>query len=240
MKPIPETTEAIEEFGPFDPDNDLLQELGERAQEVLGIVPDCVGISVTSFVHGVTFTLVASDAEIAALDALQYFGDGPCIEAATDGKAHRYRSDEPLAEESWQLFARGTAAAGVSSTLSLPVVTGERVSGSVNLYAASADAFTDKHEPLARIFDAWAAGAVTNADLTFSTRAEAKQAPTLLREDLRIQIAIGVLASAQGLDTDTARLRLREVSIRSGIPEAELAEIVIESGTTPPQPGSTP
>ena len=62
------------------------------------------------------------------------------------------------------------------STVTLPVLAGGAVVGSINLYAASAEAFVGHHEAIARIFDAWAPGAVTNADLSFSTRAVAEQA----------------------------------------------------------------
>ena len=80
MEPIPETTEAVEEFGPFD-DADLLQDLRARAGEVQAFVPDCVGLSLSSSEHDVTWTMVATSEEIAVLDAVQYLDDGPCVHA---------------------------------------------------------------------------------------------------------------------------------------------------------------
>jgi len=77
VEPISETREAIEEFGPFAVDEDLLEELGKKGERVRAVVPDCVGFSLAMEAYGVTFTLVASDEEVAVLDALQYIDGGP-------------------------------------------------------------------------------------------------------------------------------------------------------------------
>ena len=61
MEPIPETVRAIEELGPFAADGDLLDELHLMGRRVSALVPDCVGVSLGSVEHGVTFTLTASD-----------------------------------------------------------------------------------------------------------------------------------------------------------------------------------
>lgn len=60
MEPIPETAEAVEEYGPSADDGSLLDDLRDRARQVLVVVPDCVGLSLTSVRDGATFTLVAS------------------------------------------------------------------------------------------------------------------------------------------------------------------------------------
>jgi GAF domain-containing protein len=227
MEPIPETTEAVEEFGPFD-DADLLQQLRDRADEVLEFVPDCVGLSLASREHDVTWTMVASTEEVAVLDAVQYLGDGPCVRAVDVGEVVEYHEGDPLDEEAWRHFAMATAAASVSSTLTLPVLSGQEVVGSVNLYARSPHAFDGRHEEVARIFGAWAPGAVTNADLSFSTRQTAERAPAKLREDLDVEVAVGLLAAAHTIDADAARVRLVEAARRAGVTEAVLAASIIE------------
>lgn len=80
MEPIPETVAAIEEFGKFY-DADLLAELQQRAEAVRELVPDLVGLSLASLDDGVGFTLVATDADVAVLDAIQYVGGGPCVDS---------------------------------------------------------------------------------------------------------------------------------------------------------------
>jgi transcriptional regulator with GAF, ATPase, and Fis domain len=158
MDPIPETLKAIDEFGPFLDDDDLLKHLLEMGRRVREVVPECVGLSMSFRDHGVTFTLVASDESIAALDGLQYLDGGPCVAAVEEERVVRFPDEDALGEDEWQLFARGTAAASVASTLTLPLVVGDRVTGSVNLYAASPNAFADKEQEIAAIVGGVGAG----------------------------------------------------------------------------------
>lgn len=225
MEPIPETFEAVDEFGPFEPG--LLENLQGRASQVREIVPECVGISLASREHGVSFTVVATDEEIAALDGAQYLDSGPCVESVKAEQVLEYTGDDFLEEASWQLFALSTAAAGISSTLTLPILTESEVVGSVNLYAATPDAFTGHHEPIAEIFNAWAPGAVANADLGFATRTTAEQAPQILADETRIQVALGALVNTQDLTLDAAREQLAQAARRAGVSEAVLAQQII-------------
>lgn len=225
MEPIPETAEVVDEFGPFEVN--LLEDLTDRARQVRDIVPDCVGLSLASAEHGVSFTVVATDDEIAALDGAQYLDSGPCVDSVKAERVLEYTTGDLLEESSWQLFAQATAAAGIRSTLTLPVLEEGQVVGSVNLYAARPDSFTGQHEAIAEIFNAWAPGAVANADLEFNTRRTAEQAPRLLFEETRIQVALGILVDSQDVTVETAQETLSQAARRGGISEAALAERLI-------------
>jgi GAF domain-containing protein len=233
MEPIPETFEALEEFGGYLYDNDLLTELGRMAARVRAIVPECVGLSLAYREHDVTFTLVATDEITAALDALQYLDHGPCVAAVDEARTVAFSEDDVLDEGLWHLFARGTAAAAVASTLTLPIVVDEAVVGSVNLYASSPDGFDGRHQQVARVLGAWPEGAIVNADLDFTTRRAAEDAPRQLFEATRIQVAVGILASSQELSPQAARERLRESARRAGVSETAIARLVIEQATGP-------
>lgn len=225
MEPIPETTEAVEEFGPFVKEGDLLESLREKSAAVRRIVPECVGLSVATFRDGVTFTLVATEEEVAVLDAVQYLAGGPCVAGAAESRVIEFH---PTDEHEWQLFTRATAAASIASTLTLPILDGEVAVGSVNLYGASARCFTGHHDELARIFDAWGPGAVTNADLGFATRRQAELAPTILREEYRIEVAARILARRENIAQELARSRLLDAASRAAVPLVELAETLID------------
>ncbi len=233
MEPIPETFEALEEFGEYLYDEDLLTELGRMAARVREIVPDCVGLSLAYRQHDVTFTLVASDEIIGALDALQYLDDGPCVTAVDEEEVIELGERDLFDEQRWQLFARGADAAAVASTLTPPIVVDGAVVGSINLYASSPDAFEGKHRQVAHVLGAWPEGAIVNADLDFSTRRDAEDAPRLLFEATRIQIAVGILASLQDVSPPVARERLKEAARRAGVSEAAVARLVIEQATGP-------
>ena len=232
MEPIPETVEAIEKYGPFGAgDVDLLSHLREAGAQVREIVPDCVGLSLASGDHGHTFTLVVDAIDMAVLDAVQHVSAGPCV-ATVDEEEHHpvgLDRDDLFDEESWRLFGHATAAKGVRSTLTLPMVEDERVVGSVNLYGASGQAFTGHHEELATIFDAWAPGAVTNADLPFTTLREARRAPERLREETTVRTAVGILVAREGLDSSDAERRLRDAALRADVAVPDLAQAVVDA-----------
>jgi hypothetical protein len=228
VEPIPETVAAVEEYGPFLPGHgDLLVQLNRMADRVRAVVPDCVGMSLALNQSGVTFTLVATAEEIAALDGVQYLSDGPCETAVEEGRVLEFREQDVLREASWQLFAQATASSGIASTLTLPVVVEGRIGGSVNLYAAGPDSFSGHHGAVADIFHAWAPGAVANADLSFATRRIAEQAPEILHDEVRVQVALGIIAASEGIDMQAARDRLRDAAERAGISEQAVARQII-------------
>jgi GAF domain-containing protein len=229
VEPIPETARAISEFGPFTIENDdLLVELLDKADQVRDVVPACVGISLASALDEATFTVVATAQEIALLDGVQYFAGGPCVAGVKAEQVLSYDHAALLEEEQWRLFAQATAAAAVASTLTLPILVEGSVVGSVNLYAAAPDAFDGHHEEIARIFDAWAPGAVTNADLSFSTRGTAEQTPGHLRADIDVTVASALIAADRGISIDTARQLLHEAAQRAGVTETQLAHTIVE------------
>jgi transcriptional regulator with GAF, ATPase, and Fis domain len=227
MELLPETRAALAELVSFeDPDvEELLHDLGEQARH---IVPALVGLSLGLASEGLTLTMVASGTAPAALDSAQYLDGGPCVEVA-EGRSEslEVRLDDPLDEERWGLYARLGAAVGVASSLSLPLDRrGHRVGG-VNLYASTSDAFNGHHEELADLMGVTAAEAVSNADLSFSTRLEAAVAPARLRDQATVDTAVGLLAAVRHSDIDTAHRRLTEAAARAGLAEAVVARVVV-------------
>jgi GAF domain-containing protein len=222
MEPVPETRQVLDEMRQFgDQDaEDALRELARSAQD---IVPQCVGLSLGLLTQGLTFTLVATAEEIAVFDTVQYLDGGPCIAAAHQGEVIDVERAEMLDERQWRMYAQATAAAGVRSSLTLPLEAGGRVVGSVNLYASTEEAFVGHHEELAAALGASATSAVANADLSFSTRLLAAEAPLGLSDQDDISMAQGAIAASQGVDITIARERLRQAAARGGITEAQAA-----------------
>lgn len=227
MEPIPETLDAIGEIDPFLDDGSLLDQLKRQTAAARAIAPDLVGVSVAVRAHGVTFTLVATDEDIATLDGVQYATSGPCVEALDEGQGLAVGPQDLLGEPSWQEFGQATAAAGIRSTLTFPIMVHSQVVGTVNLYGASRDAFAGRHPGLAEVFGAWAPGAVSNADLSFSTRKTAAEAPGLLRDQALVDTAVGVVAAARRVDVESARERLVHAARLAGVPLATLARAIV-------------
>ena len=184
-------------------------------------------MSVALLEDDLVLTLVATDAEIAVLDSMQYLADGPCLEAVRERRLVELNGAEVLDEEEWRIFALASAASAVASTLTMPIVADGRVVGSVNLYAGSGHAFTDVHEQLADLLGTWAPGAVENADLSFSTRRLAEEAPARLRDRARFDTAVGLHAAREELSEDEARARLVSAAERAGVSLSRIAQAVI-------------
>jgi len=226
VEPIPETQRALEQLSPGGP-ADLTAALQHQVTQAQEVVPELIGVSLASTAEGLTFTFVASSDLVATLDGLQYLDGGPCVEAARRGEPLEVPDADALDEAQWALFSRAESAAGVEATLSLPVLTGDQVTGGVNLYASRVGAFRGHYDRLAEIFGAWAAGAVSNADLSFRNRLEAVQTPARLEALDDIAKAVGVVAATQGVSTDEARTRLEHAGALAGIAPENLARAVL-------------
>lgn len=232
LEPIPETVEAIEEFGPFSYGQaDLLPHLRQLAAHVRRLVPACVGLSVTLRALDATFTLAATDRRIAVLDAVQYLDGGPCVDAVETDVTVTSTIDSALDEDRWRLFSAAKAARHVQSTLSLPIVDhvagGDTVVGGFNLYAATPDAFEGRHDALGDVLGAWATGATTNSDLSFDSREMARRAPHVLREGFDLTLATHLLAQGTADPPEDWEQRLRDAAVRAGVPLRDLVSYVL-------------
>ena len=227
VEPVPETAEVLNDLLSYG-DTDLAVLLLRVSRQVREIAPDCVGLSYTLLGEDdITFTMVATDVEAATLDGVQYLTDGPCVEAVRSGEIIEQDDLDPLDEQQWGRFARASAATGVASSLSIPLLTDGEVVGGVNLYGSTTNAFSGRVEQLATVCRGWAPGAVTNADLTFRSRLAAAEAPHVMRDRRTVDIAIGMLAEASGVTLPAAEQHLRRAAARAGIRVAELAEAVL-------------
>jgi hypothetical protein len=230
VKPVPETVEALRALHLADDEGAEMAELERLSRRVEALVPTCTGMSIVQSATGLTFTFVAPGAAIQAADPLDYLvrarhGDRPAAPPAH--VADPPGDADPTDEEIWRRIAAVDAPAGVSSTLSLPLVEDGEVLGTVTLYGERADTFSGKTEEVADVVGAWAPGATTNDDLWFSSRLRAAAAPTLVAEQAAVDAAVGLVSVRLDVPLAEARRRLREASNRAGISEALMARLLI-------------
>lgn len=224
---LPPSKEALDEYLSLA-DADLESSLMAMGDSAARIVPECVGLSLTLYDQDdLTFTLVASTLPLAEIDAPHHGDSG--LRARSGGEVSERLEDarDLLDEDRWALFARASAATGVESSLSLPVIDHDRVVGGINLYASSVDAFSGHHRDLATALGASETGAVANADLAFESRHRAEHAPQQLRDQRLVEVATGILAAREGLDVFLARDRLHDAAARAGISEAQAALVLM-------------
>jgi AmiR/NasT family two-component response regulator len=70
---------------------------------------------------------------------------------------------------------------------------------------------------------------VANADLSFTTRTDAEQAPRTIRNQNLIDMATGIVAAQLGVDVDTAVARLRDAASRAGVSLFQLARDIVSA-----------
>ncbi len=227
LEPVPETREAFDWLGTFG-DGGIEESMMRMSRRVREIAPGCVAMSLSVVDDDLTFTLQVDRSGASLLDAVQYLDDGPCL-AAMAGDRVEHTADLPLDEGEWQMFARAEALAGISSTLSLPILGDDHVVGGINLYGATSDAFDGHHQELADACGAWAAGAVTNADLGFRSRLRAAATPGRLSDSGDINLATGLVAEIQGLSVEAAGRKIARAAAQADVSEAEFARFVLQS-----------
>lgn len=220
MDLLPQSRDAVDEYVGLS-GVDLEEELSAIARWAQRVVPDCVALSVTIVDDRLTFTLVDPERPV----GVPVRAPAPVGDAGGAG-APSYPSGA-LDEDGWAQGAREAAADGIVSSLSLPLVDGDRVVANIDLYASSLDAFDDRVEELAGHLGSWGAGAVTNADLGFLTRARALEAPRIVREQQVLEAGVGVLAAREGLDLDSASRLLRSSAVAAGVEELQAARLVL-------------
>ena len=225
LEPVSQSREAFDWLASYG-NHQVEDSMQRMARQVREIVPECVALSLTVAQGELTFTLMTDRPGAALLDAMQYLSGGPCETAVAEGTMQA-TVRPPTDEGAWQMFAKAEAVAGIASTLSLPVMRGGRAVGGVNLYASTPHAFDGRHQELGVICGAWAEGAVTNADLSFTSRIRASTAPLRLRDRGAVDVAIGYVAAHQDIDTDEAMRRIREAATRADVSAAEFARFIL-------------
>jgi hypothetical protein len=203
--------------------------VADLAGRLLEIVPDLVGMSIT-FAEGLTMTLVAPGSRAASLDALQFLDGGLHDSALSDGDGRRRpaRSGDPLDEEQWRVFRAAETRSGVESSLSLPV-DGHSVISCVDLYGATPNAFDGRLDAVSAAVGSSPTEAVSNADLSFTTRLRAATSAAQLEEDYDVDLASDIVSGRHGVSPAEALERLRSSAARADVSLQVLARVVIDA-----------
>ena len=139
----------------------------QRATEIAKrVIPGADEVSVTMD-NGKPTTVASSGPFATRVDESQYeTHSGPCLQAIADGEVVLVA--DMAAETRWPLYLPRARAAGVGSSLSVPLsIEGGHV-GAFNAYSRRADAFNDGAMELAADLAAYAAMVVDNAGRSWS------------------------------------------------------------------------
>jgi GAF domain-containing protein len=187
-------------------------------------------------------TAVATSDAALRVDAFQYDSEqgGPCLEAYRQQQVFRVEStaDEPR----WPGFSRSAAAAGIKSTLSIPLIVGGDGLGALNIYCRQDSGFSDADETLAASLAAHASVALANARMYWRAQRLASQLEEALSTRGVIEQAKGILIARQGCSADQAFQLLVQISQRSHIKLHDVARDLLararnQASTAGPDPG---
>ena len=198
--------------------NELLTEFAMLAVGLQGSGGASCGI----ILPGLASAIACSDELAARLEKIQQVvADGPGQSAMRTGQV---ASVEDTAQHGqWAEFGARAAAAGVGSSLSVPLTVGDRQVGALNLYAPGAGAFGETRLRWARGIAAAVSGVLA---LAASRAEQARQV-----EDLRaaldaravIDQAIGIVMAQQRCTSEEAFDILRRASQRRNVKLRDVA-----------------
>jgi serine phosphatase RsbU (regulator of sigma subunit) len=131
---------------------ELRRALADVARLAWDGVPGCDGASVSLIHDGRPSTVAATHDRIRAMDAAQYDrGHGPCVSAMADQEPVTVEDYEGEGRR-WPGVADQALAAGIRSSLSLPLLQGRETTGGLNLYGSAPAAFTVQSQVAAETF----------------------------------------------------------------------------------------
>jgi GAF domain-containing protein len=204
------------------------------AQATVDAMPgaEMAGITMGSE-DGTPVTGVFTDPESPEIDSAQYeSGKGPCLDAWRTKQVVRV-DDMNTSDDRYPEFAELALAHGVQSTLSLPLVAGERGIGALNLYANQPRSFSADDEQIGTELAAAAAVVLANASAYWSAYALSQNLSEAMKSRAVIEQAKGMLmARSETLSPDDAFDLLRKASQRENVKLREIAQRIVNRQPT--------
>ena len=162
------------------------------------------------------------------IDIIQYetLQEGPCITCMQERVA--VISGSLGSDQRWPRFGGRVARLGVASSLSLPLLIGDQVVGSINCYAYGKDVFGEHAVRLGSLFAGPAAVSVFNAQVMTAARDTVAQLEHALDSRAVIDQAIGIIRARSGATADEAFDRLRQMSQTENTKLREVAARLVE------------
>jgi GAF domain-containing protein len=204
----------------------LNKALDQLAQLACVAVPGCEMAGLTLFEGDAPATVIHTHAEPPLIDQAQYdAGRGPCLDAVRYREV--YRLDDTTTDDRWPEFARAASQHGVRSTLSLPMLVGERTVGGFNLYSRQVHAFDDDAAETAGRFAIQAALAAASSLAYWHQHTIVQHLEAALASRPVIEQAKGIIMAGEGLTPDEAFDVLRRASQRENRKLRDVASDIV-------------
>ena len=203
----------------------VLQKVVDLVQRVM---PAAADVSITLLRNDQATSAAFTGQRAVDLDEMQYErGYGPCMEAALGGLV--IEITDGRTEHRWPTYVRHFLRSGALSSLSVPVPAAQLAAG-LNVYAVTAEAFTDEHRRVARQFADLAAVALSNMHTLQDARGLAENLRVAMESRSVIEQAKGVLIERHEVTADQAFRLLVAVSMRTNRKLRDLADQLVRTG----------
>ncbi len=212
--------------GTLDGIDDLTPYLERLVQAVNAHLDGCDAVGVTVIIEDRPRTAAYTTAGTLEIDAVQYaVGDGPCLDAFRNGRENLV--DFSGGEQRWPAFMQGCSPGAVQSLLALPLASGGRRYGALNLYGHEVHAFDHTDLQLARMAAGRAADALAAAVLLAGAREVSGQMEQAMASRAVIEQAKGVLMGRHSIDETVAFELLRRQSQEQNLKLRTLAAQIV-------------
>jgi transcriptional regulator with GAF, ATPase, and Fis domain len=203
---------------------ELLLHIAEFAVQA---IPGADGAGLTMLEDERADTIVATTDFVREVDTIQYtLGEGPCITAAAQRRT--MHSGTLGHDDTWPTFSQQIAHLDVHSVLSLPLLAGPDVFGTMNVYARAEHAFADRAIEFGEHFAIPAAISVYNARALSQAQRLAAQLQAALTSRSVIDQSLGIVMSRSGCTADEAFDRLRVMSQSEHMKLALIAQHILD------------
>jgi len=231
--PVVAVQPAFDELGRISFAEQSLESVLLKVTELAArVLPGEPTTSVTIVQRGRASTVASSGPLALELDLEQYRRRaGPCLAAATEGKASEILDTRTDAQ--WPDFAAAAAQRGVDSVLSYPLPVQEAVSGALNVYARGSFASGGRTRELVSRFAAYAVVPVSNMYLYETAVERAGHLQAALDSRAVIDQAKGILMERFKLTADQAFQALARISMEQNTKVRDVAARFVETGELP-------
>ena len=170
---------------------------------------------------------------------MQYaVGDGPCLDAFRHGRENLV--DLGGALERWPMFTASGPIDHVQTLFAVPLVSGTRCFGALNLYGEKRHAFDHSDVELVRLAATRAADAIGAVVDVEGARTVAAQMEQAMASRAVIEQAKGVLMGRHGVDEKEAFELLRQQSQRLNVKLRSLAAELVNGASSRPSEDDMP
>ena len=204
----------------------LDETLARIVHGAVAVIPGCDHAAISLIEKRKVSTPAASDEVPLLVDAIQYeAGQGPCLDAIREHEV--FQADDLATDKRWPDFAKRAAAeTGIRSMLAIRLFLEEDTLGALNLYSKATSAFVDHSCPIAAVFAAHAAVA-----MSASREVESLNAALLSRAT--IEQAKGIIMATTRCSADEAFDLLRQQSQALNERLRDIAADLVERSTRP-------